>query len=79
MNIQQTVQTKPLSNRQLKRQRNIIYNRLASQMRTDFSYFLKPKKFLMPFDLWVWLLDKLLYIDNESIKKICSTSFLKNK
>ena len=72
-------QSKPLSNRQLKRQRNIIYNRLASQMRTDFSYFLKPKKLLMPFNLWVWILDKLLYIDNESIKKICSTSFSKNK
>lgn len=68
-----------MTNRQLKRQKQGIYQRLIQQMRKDFSYLLKPRPFYLPFKTWVWLLDKLLYLDNDSIKNICSTSSLNAK
>jgi hypothetical protein len=60
--------------RQLKRAKRGLYNKFIAQQRKDVSYLLKPRPFLMPFTMWIWLLSKLLRLDNESIKTICSTS-----
>lgn len=62
------------SQRQLKKLKRGLYKNLIVQQRKDVSYLLKPRPRLLPFDLWIWILDKLLKLDNESIKNICSTS-----
>lgn len=63
-----------------KKHRRKLARKITKTMRNDVSYLLKPRPFFLPFRLWVLILSKFLYLDNNSIKHICSHSYLeKNK
>lgn len=62
-----------------KRDRKYIAKKFIKRVRKDVGYLLKPKPRLMPFNVHVWLLSKLLYLDNKSLSKICLTTSSKAK
>lgn len=67
------------SPRQMKKIRQDLRRNFINEMRRDVSYLLKPRPRLLPFKIWIIILSKLLKLDNESIKYICSTSSSKQK
>lgn len=62
-----------------KRDRKYIAKKFVKRMRKDVGYLLKPKSRLIPFKVHVWLLSRLLYLDNKSLSKICLISSSKVK
>ena len=62
-----------------KRDRKYIAKKFIKRVRKDVGYLLKPKPRLMPFRLHIWLLSRLLHLDNKSLKKICLISSSKAK
>ena len=61
------------------RDRKYIAKKFIKRVRKDVGYLLKPRPMFMPFKFHVWLLSKLLYLDNKSLSKICLTSSSKVK
>lgn len=57
-----------------KRERKYLAKKMIKRVRKDVGYLLKPKSWWMPFDFHVWLLSRLLYLDNKSLKRICLIS-----
>jgi len=57
-----------------KRDRKYVAKKFIKRARKDVGYLLKPRPFWLPFNIHLWLLTKLLFLDNESLKKICLIS-----
>lgn len=57
-----------------KKDRKRIAQKLVKRMRKDVGWLLKPRPFFMTNKMWVWAMSQFLYLDNNSIKTICSIS-----
>ena len=61
------------------RTRKYIARKVLKQMRKDVTWLMKPRPIWLPYKIWFSLLTNLLYLDNKSIKKICSGTSLEIK
>lgn len=57
-----------------RRDRKYIAKKFLKMARKDVGYLLKPRPFWLPFNFHLWLLTKLLFLDNKSLKNICLIS-----
>lgn len=57
-----------------KRDRKYVAKKFIKRARKDVGYLLKPRPFWLPFYIHLWLLTKLLYLDNKSLERLCITS-----
>lgn len=54
--------------------RKRIAQKLLKRMRKDVGWLIKPRPRMIPFNLWLWVLTSVLYLDNNSLKDICLIS-----
>ena len=57
-----------------KKDRKRIAQKYIKRVRKDISYLLKPRPIFLPFNAWIWVLSKLLFLDNKSLTDICLIS-----
>lgn len=62
-----------------KRDRRYLAKKMLKRVRKDVGYLLKPKPRWITFNFHVWLLSKLLFLDNKSLEKLCLTSSSEQK
>jgi len=54
--------------------RKHVARKFIKRARKDVGYLLKPRPWFIPFNTWVKILSKFLYLDNQSLKNICLIS-----
>lgn len=62
-----------------KRMLQSVRDSLVNQIRKDVGYLLKPRPFLLPFGVWIFILSRLIKLDNKSLESICLASSSKPK